>query len=49
VKSVRWGLARQLVWAWVLTLPASAFVAAVCYYFVAIIAKFAGWPGAHPN
>ncbi len=49
VKSVRWGLARRLLWAWVLTLPASALVAGICYYFVAIIAKFAGWPGAHPN
>jgi PiT family inorganic phosphate transporter len=49
VKSVRWGLARRLLWAWVLTLPASALVAAACYYFVAAIAKFAGWPGAHPN
>ncbi len=49
VKSVRWGLARRLLWAWVLTLPASALVAGICYYFVALMAKVAGWPGAHPN
>ncbi len=27
--AVRWGVARQIVWAWVLTLPATAFVAAI--------------------
>jgi inorganic phosphate transporter, PiT family len=29
---VRWGVAGNIVWAWVLTIPASAFVAAVFYY-----------------
>ena len=28
---VRWGLAGNLVWAWIFTRPASAFVAAVFY------------------
>jgi PiT family inorganic phosphate transporter len=30
--SVRWGLATNIVWAWVLTIPASAFVAAIAWY-----------------
>jgi PiT family inorganic phosphate transporter len=29
--AVRWGLAGQIVWAWIFTIPASAFVAAVFY------------------
>ena len=29
---VRWGVAGNIVWAWVLTIPASAFVAAIAYY-----------------
>jgi PiT family inorganic phosphate transporter len=29
---VRWGVAGNIVWAWVLTIPATAFVAAVSYY-----------------
>jgi PiT family inorganic phosphate transporter len=30
--AVRWGVAGTIVWAWVLTIPASAFVAAVAYW-----------------
>ena len=33
VNAVRWGLAGNIVWAWVLTIPASAFVAAIAWYF----------------
>jgi PiT family inorganic phosphate transporter len=29
--TVRWGVAGNIVWAWILTIPASAFVAAVFY------------------
>ena len=29
--AVRWGVAGTIVWAWILTIPASAFVAAVAY------------------
>ncbi|MGP1516651.1 MAG: anion permease [Ottowia sp.] len=29
--AVRWGVAGNIVWAWVLTIPASAFVAALAY------------------
>jgi PiT family inorganic phosphate transporter len=28
---VRWGVAGRIVWAWILTIPASAFVAAVTW------------------
>jgi inorganic phosphate transporter, PiT family len=32
LSAVRWGIAGQIVWAWILTIPASAFVAMVVYY-----------------
>jgi PiT family inorganic phosphate transporter len=31
VKAVRWGVAMQIVWAWVMTIPAAAAVSAICY------------------
>ncbi|RRS04694.1 anion permease [Aquabacterium soli] len=30
--AVRWGVAGNIVWAWILTIPAAAFVAAVAYW-----------------
>ena len=30
--AVRWGLAGNIVWAWIFTIPASAFIAGVCYW-----------------
>ena len=30
--SVRWGIASSIVWAWVLTIPCSAVIAAVFWY-----------------
>ncbi len=32
VSAVRWGVAGNIVWAWVLTIPASAFVAAIAWW-----------------
>ena len=32
MSAVRWGVAGNIVWAWVLTIPASAFVAAFAYW-----------------
>ncbi|MFN0183878.1 MAG: inorganic phosphate transporter, partial [Aquabacterium sp.] len=29
--AVRWGVAGRIVWAWVLTIPASAFIAAAAF------------------
>jgi PiT family inorganic phosphate transporter len=40
-KAVRWGKAREIVWAWVLTIPCAAFVAAICYLIVRAIAPAA--------
>jgi PiT family inorganic phosphate transporter len=34
LSAVRWGIAGTMVWAWILTIPASALVAAVSYYAV---------------
>ena len=31
--AVRWGLASNIVWAWIFTIPASAFVAGMFYWF----------------
>ena len=31
VSAVRWGVARQIVWAWILTIPASGAIAALAY------------------
>ncbi len=30
--TVRWGIAGNIVWAWIFTIPAAALVAAVCYW-----------------
>ena len=30
--AVRWGVAGTIIWAWILTIPASAFVAAIAYW-----------------
>jgi inorganic phosphate transporter, PiT family len=34
LSAVRWGVARRIVWAWVVTIPAAAVVAAVAYQVV---------------
>ncbi len=34
LSAVRWGVAGRIVWAWILTIPASAFIAAVVYWLV---------------
>jgi PiT family inorganic phosphate transporter len=40
-KAVRWGKAREIVWAWVLTIPCAAFVAGMCYLVVKMFAPAA--------
>ena len=35
LSAVRWGIARRIVWAWVLTIPAAATIAAVMYLILA--------------
>ena len=34
ISSVRWGLAGRIVWAWILTIPAAAVIAAIVYLIV---------------
>jgi inorganic phosphate transporter, PiT family len=34
VSAVRWGIARRIVWAWILTMPMSAVIAALSYLIV---------------
>jgi len=34
LSAVRWGVARRIIWAWVLTIPASAAVAAVVFWIM---------------
>jgi PiT family inorganic phosphate transporter len=34
LSAVRWGVARRIVWAWVLTIPASAVIAALSFYLL---------------
>ena len=36
VSAVRWGVTVKLLWAWVLTIPVSAVLAALVYYFLKI-------------
>jgi inorganic phosphate transporter, PiT family len=31
IRKVRWGVARQIVWAWILTIPAAGIIAALSY------------------
>ena len=37
LSAVRWNVARRVVWAWVLTIPGSALVAALVYWIVAVL------------
>ena len=37
LSAVRWGIAGQIVWAWILTIPASAAIAAVMFYLLAAV------------
>jgi PiT family inorganic phosphate transporter len=39
VSAVRWGVARQIVWAWILTIPAAGLMGAAAYYLVGWIEK----------
>jgi PiT family inorganic phosphate transporter len=34
LSAVKWGVAGRIVWAWVLTIPVSALVAAAVYFLV---------------
>jgi len=34
LSAVRWGVATRIIWAWFLTIPAAAGIAAGTYYFI---------------
>jgi len=38
LSAVRWGIAQRIVWAWVLTIPCSAFVSAIAWWFASHLA-----------
>ena len=37
LSAVRWGIAGRIVWAWILTIPAAALMAAISYHVLALI------------
>ena len=39
LSAVRWGLAGRIVWAWIITIPLSALLAAIAYYILAATVK----------
>jgi PiT family inorganic phosphate transporter len=39
MSAVRWGVAGRIVWAWVITLPASGLIAAACYGLARLVEK----------
>ena len=36
LSAVRWGVATKIVWAWILTIPAAALMAAIGYKLLAL-------------
>lgn len=39
LSAVRWGVTINLLWAWILTIPVSAMLAAICYLVVSLFIK----------
>jgi PiT family inorganic phosphate transporter len=37
VSAVRWGIARRIVWAWLITIPAAGVMAAMSFYVLNLI------------
>jgi PiT family inorganic phosphate transporter len=37
LSAVRWGVAGQIIWAWLLTIPASAIIGAACYWATSVV------------
>jgi PiT family inorganic phosphate transporter len=42
ISAVRWGVAKNILWAWILTIPLSAGFAALTYYLSTYIKSFVG-------
>jgi PiT family inorganic phosphate transporter len=34
LSGIKWGIAARIVWAWIITIPASALVASLCMYVI---------------
>jgi PiT family inorganic phosphate transporter len=41
-RAVRWGVAGRIIWAWILTMPASAIVAAVVFGLIRLVMSLVG-------
>jgi PiT family inorganic phosphate transporter len=39
IRNVRWGVAGSIVWAWLLTIPASAAIAAGSYFAITTVIR----------
>ena len=39
LSGVRWGIAGRIVWAWIMTIPAAALIAAVAYYIMSNVVR----------
>jgi PiT family inorganic phosphate transporter len=37
LSAVRWGVAGRIVWAWILTIPASAMIAGVAFFILSAL------------
>jgi PiT family inorganic phosphate transporter len=37
VKAVRWGVATNILWAWVLTIPAAAVMAGIVFALIRLV------------
>ena len=40
LSGIHWGIAGRIIWAWILTIPASGMVAALCLYALRAIFGF---------
>ncbi|HEX7086725.1 MAG TPA: inorganic phosphate transporter [Vicinamibacterales bacterium] len=43
LSAVRWGIAGRIVWAWILTIPASALIAILTYHLIAVVLRGLGY------
>lgn len=43
LSAVKWGVAGRIVWAWILTIPASATIAALCYLLARRLVTLSGF------
>ncbi len=43
LSAVKWGIASRIVWAWILTIPMAALIAAVAYEIIVLTAKMFGY------